>query len=283
MAIEEALNGTRVREIVVDGTQRVLKSLELGIGSDLGAIHTMQNLCIVSLQVLDALVNFLVALSQSIQFLERCSNDPSYVAESLAVPHQAHRKGEICIAEDSSISERVYELETREAADSGGAGGLGDRSDSGVVVLNFSILGSSHYLCQISDAIIIFHDVAQLLVGERPQELVSIDTKLPTVLESRDGIARGTYREGSLSQICHVPVEDLTCGLPHVCLVWNIPRLGNLIDFLDGRLVQDVLYQHVIEQPPLCEEGLDLFFLFFICRLLHHPSLLRRWRGATSR
>mmetsp|Transcript_6533 Transcript_6533/g.21026 ORF Transcript_6533/g.21026 Transcript_6533/m.21026 type:complete len:242 (+) Transcript_6533:124-849(+) len=85
VAVEEALDGAGVGEVVVDGAEGVLHALKARVDGDARAVHAVVDLGEVLLERLDALVDLLVALPQRLHLFEGGRNDPAHVAERLAM------------------------------------------------------------------------------------------------------------------------------------------------------------------------------------------------------
>mmetsp|Transcript_66398 Transcript_66398/g.216050 ORF Transcript_66398/g.216050 Transcript_66398/m.216050 type:complete len:340 (+) Transcript_66398:172-1191(+) len=115
--VKEALDRPGMREVVVHGAEATLHPLELRVGRDLGAVDTMEHLCEVLFQRRDALVDLLVSLAERVELLEGRRDHAADVAECLAVPDESQREGEVRVAEDGCVCQRVDKIEAREATD----------------------------------------------------------------------------------------------------------------------------------------------------------------------
>mmetsp|Transcript_80002 Transcript_80002/g.235304 ORF Transcript_80002/g.235304 Transcript_80002/m.235304 type:complete len:253 (-) Transcript_80002:636-1394(-) len=187
MAVEEALDGAGVREVVVDGAQRVLHALEARVDRDAGAVHPVVDLRVVFLQGLDALVDLLVALPQRLYLLESRGDDAAYVTECLSVRRKVQAEGEVGVAKDSTVCQGVDELETIEAPQGAGSWVLWNSIDSGALL--WLMLGSVGYeVIQWYCTVKLGHHVTKVFVSEASQLLLRLHIQLVTILECRDHI-----------------------------------------------------------------------------------------------
>mmetsp|Transcript_114449 Transcript_114449/g.318644 ORF Transcript_114449/g.318644 Transcript_114449/m.318644 type:complete len:209 (-) Transcript_114449:726-1352(-) len=208
MAIEEALDGARVWEIVVNSAQRVLHALEPWVDGDPRAVDAMVHLRVVLLQCRDALVDLLVAFPQRLHLLEGRGDDPAHVAQSLPVLREFDCEGEVGVTEDRAVGKRVDQLQAIEPAHGRGAGVVGD--GGGRAHLVWLVLGGlGDDLVERSAAVVLSEHVAEFLVFQQTELLLLFQVQLVPELEGPHAVQGRPTHHLALLEVAHVPREEL--------------------------------------------------------------------------
>mmetsp|Transcript_94773 Transcript_94773/g.272824 ORF Transcript_94773/g.272824 Transcript_94773/m.272824 type:complete len:279 (+) Transcript_94773:643-1479(+) len=243
-----------MREIVIHSAEGVLHALEPLINGDSCAINAVVDLGEELFQGRDALIDLLIPLPQSFDFLEGRRDHAAYVAEGHPVPRELQREGEVRITENRCVSHRVDQLQACEPSQSRHAGGIRNRCGGGIVILGLGPGGLVDNLLEVLRPIEIGEHVPQILVAQASKQLILVEPELPPPLEGGDGIARGAARHLPLPDLSAMPREKLRCGFPEIGPVRNVRTPNEVLDLLGGASVAHMPHDLVMRQAPLREE-----------------------------
>mmetsp|Transcript_62351 Transcript_62351/g.109041 ORF Transcript_62351/g.109041 Transcript_62351/m.109041 type:complete len:276 (+) Transcript_62351:532-1359(+) len=262
MAVKEAAHSPGVRKVVVHSTQRSFQALELRVHSNLCAIHGVKDLCMIILQNLDRIVYLLVSLPECREVLEGGCDDPSHVTECLTMLHQLQCESEICIAENGCIGKRVDELEPAKTANGAQTSSTWQRTGCDLILWLIALCGFDQVI-KLLLAIIFLKDVAQLLVRQTPQFLVSCRVKLETKFEGGNCINWSTTNAFALAHLGAVPRQKIRGRLDLVEFVGDIATLLQRLYLFRLQAPEYIPHNFIMLQRPPCDKLLDGICLLF--------------------
>mmetsp|Transcript_112359 Transcript_112359/g.317549 ORF Transcript_112359/g.317549 Transcript_112359/m.317549 type:complete len:373 (-) Transcript_112359:18-1136(-) len=268
MSVKEALNGSRVREVVVDSSQRSLESREARVDSKAGAIDAVVHLGVMILEGLDAFVDFFVPLPQRVEFLERRRDHAPNVAQRLAMLREAQGEREVGVAKNGAIGEGVDELEAAVAAKRHGAWRVGDGVGECVVLVWDVARGVRDHIFQRRRPVVLAEDVFQVLLAKSTEHLVGFQAQLPARTEAGDVVELAASGQLPLTQLADELRQELTGRLPLVHEVRRVIARDQRLELIFGEAEEDVLADLVLRDPPLRQQEAHLRVLWVDLSLL---------------
>mmetsp|Transcript_111040 Transcript_111040/g.313150 ORF Transcript_111040/g.313150 Transcript_111040/m.313150 type:complete len:229 (+) Transcript_111040:307-993(+) len=110
VAIEETLDHSSVREVVIHGAEPCLHAKEARVHSQASAIHVVHHFSLEVVQLLDGGIDFGVPLSQDLKGLEGGRHSATRMTQGLPVLREQQRESEVGIAANQRIGTGVDEL-----------------------------------------------------------------------------------------------------------------------------------------------------------------------------
>mmetsp|Transcript_41658 Transcript_41658/g.114968 ORF Transcript_41658/g.114968 Transcript_41658/m.114968 type:complete len:217 (+) Transcript_41658:687-1337(+) len=189
MRIEEASNRPRMREVVVDRAEALLKALKAVVQSQPRAIHLMPNFTTMRLQLLNRLIDLLVALTQLLQGLERCRDHAPMMPQGLPMLCEKLGEGQIRVAEHKRVAEGVSDLHAHDPAHRR-APDVIRRNAGHHSLYRWLRSGLLRHLLQGAVSVVLLEDAPQVLVRQTSQKGVLVLVDIPAPPEDIDGVQR---------------------------------------------------------------------------------------------
>mmetsp|Transcript_58831 Transcript_58831/g.137810 ORF Transcript_58831/g.137810 Transcript_58831/m.137810 type:complete len:231 (-) Transcript_58831:691-1383(-) len=218
-------------EVVVHGPEGVLHALEAWVNSKPGAINIVKDFRVFVLKLLYGGINLRVSFSQDLDSFERCGDNPSHVAERLAMLRQQPSERQVGIADHKRIVHGTDQLQS-----------VKPTAGQQAWLLSGCIFGLLSFLCRSQQRgflrqlgngrspIELLHHMAQILVRQFPQYCGVRRRQVPSPCKGRDNIHLAAAR----------------CAIGRL-----LPKFENfLVELLRGGLLRPIGTRRPLRPPP---------------------------------